>query len=99
MRWSAWTSNWPGPSCRSRCCWAAASAFRLHGCDSAARTLRAMDIFDALLKSHEVQRAICARLLGAVGDPPARDRAFEELKTELAAHETAEERTFYVPLF
>jgi hemerythrin-like domain-containing protein len=57
-----------------------------------------MDIFDALLKSHEVQRAICARLLGAVGDPPARDKAFEELKTELAAHETAEERTFYVPL-
>jgi hemerythrin-like domain-containing protein len=58
-----------------------------------------MDIFDALLKSHEVQRAICARLLAAVGDPDRRSQAFSELKNELAAHETAEERLFYVPLF
>ena len=58
-----------------------------------------MDIFDALIKSHEVQRAICARLLASVGDPERRTQAFSELKSELAAHETAEERAFYVPLF
>ncbi|AMO23835.1 hemerythrin domain-containing protein [Ramlibacter solisilvae] len=57
-----------------------------------------MDIFDALLESHELQRAICRRLLAQVGDAKARTRTFDELKAELAAHETAEERTFYVPL-
>lgn len=58
-----------------------------------------MDIFDALLKSHEVQRAIARRLLSDIGDPARRAKDFEQLKTELAAHETAEERMFYVPLF
>jgi hemerythrin-like domain-containing protein len=57
-----------------------------------------MDIFEALLKSHEIQRTLCARLLAAIGDPAKRKPIFEELKSELAAHETAEERTFYVPL-
>ena len=57
-----------------------------------------MDIFDALLQSHERQRAICKRLLGAIGEPEERRQALSELKTEMAAHETAEERTFYVPL-
>lgn len=57
-----------------------------------------MDIFDALLQSHERQRAICKRLLAAIGDPEQRRLAFDELKSEVAAHETAEERTFYVPL-
>jgi hemerythrin-like domain-containing protein len=57
-----------------------------------------MDIFDALLKSHEVQRGICARLMAAIGEPDARARILLELKAELAAHETAEERMFYVPL-
>lgn len=57
-----------------------------------------MDIFEALLQSHERQRAICKRLLADVGDPAGRDQAFAELKAEMAAHETAEERAFYVPL-
>ncbi len=57
-----------------------------------------MDIFNALLQSHEVQRALCKRLLAAIGEPDQRQSVFDELKTELAAHETAEERAFYVPL-
>jgi hypothetical protein len=57
-----------------------------------------MDIFDALLRSHELQRAICARLLSDIGERKQRADDFEQLKLELAAHETAEERAFYVPL-
>jgi hypothetical protein len=57
-----------------------------------------MDIFAALLQSHETQRSICKRLLAAIGDANQRKPIFEELKAELAAHETAEERMFYVPL-
>jgi hypothetical protein len=57
-----------------------------------------MDIFEALLQSHELQRKLCKQLLDSVGDPSRRDTAFDELKAELAAHETAEERLFYVPL-
>lgn len=58
-----------------------------------------MDIFDALLKSHNLQRQLCARLMAAIGEPAERTQAFDALKAELAAHETAEERAFYVPLF
>ncbi|WBY00696.1 hemerythrin domain-containing protein [Ramlibacter tataouinensis] len=57
-----------------------------------------MDIFEALLESHERQRAICRRLLTAIGEPGPRRQALDDLKAEMAAHETAEERTFYVPL-
>lgn len=57
-----------------------------------------MDLFNALLESHETQRSICRRLLAAIGEPSQRKPIFEELKAELAAHETAEERMFYVPL-
>jgi hemerythrin-like domain-containing protein len=57
-----------------------------------------MDIFDALLKSHATQRSICKRLLSGIGEHAERTRAFEQLKAEMAAHETAEERAFYVPL-
>lgn len=57
-----------------------------------------MDIFQALLQSHERQRAISKRLLADIGDPGRRKQAFEELKAEMAAHETAEERAFYVPM-
>jgi iron-sulfur cluster repair protein YtfE (RIC family) len=63
-----------------------------------ARTLRAMDIFDALIRSHELQRAIARRLLSDIGEGKERSRDFEQLKTELSAHETAEERAFYIPL-
>ena len=58
-----------------------------------------MDIFQALLQSHERQRAISKRLLSDIGDPGQRMQVFDELKAEMAAHETAEERAFYVPLF
>ena len=58
-----------------------------------------MDIFEALLRSHAQQREIAKRLLSNIGDPAKRSAGFEELKAELAAHETAEERAFYVPLF
>ncbi|MGZ5269110.1 MAG: hemerythrin domain-containing protein [Ramlibacter sp.] len=57
-----------------------------------------MDIFDALLQSHQRQRAICKRFLSGIGEHAERLQAFDELKTEMAAHETAEERAFYVPL-
>ena len=57
-----------------------------------------MTIFQALLVSHETQRDLSGRLMQA--QPlEERQRVFEELKSELAAHETAEERCFYVPLF
>lgn len=56
-----------------------------------------MTIFQALLVSHETQRELSARLQES--QPlEERQRVFEELKRELAAHETAEERCFYVPL-
>ena len=58
-----------------------------------------MDIFQALLQSHERQRAMSKRLLSDIGEPGQRKQAFDELKAEMAAHETAEERAFYVPLF
>lgn len=58
-----------------------------------------MNIFQALIASHQTQRALSARLLDSMGDDQERMRVFEELKLELAAHETAEERCFYVPLF
>jgi hypothetical protein len=57
-----------------------------------------MTIFQALLVSHETQRELYGRLLES--QPlEERQRVFEELKRELSAHETAEERCFYVPLF
>ena len=40
-----------------------------------------------------------ARLLASPPASAERQHVFEELKAELAAHETAEERCFYVPLF
>ena len=58
---------------------------------------RAMTIFQALLVSHETQRELSARVLESQ-PMEERQRVFEELKRELAAHETAEERCFYVPL-
>ena len=62
-------------------------------------TLSAMNIFEALRVSHETQRALAARLLASPAQGPERHRVFLDLKRELLAHETAEERCFYVPLF
>ncbi len=58
-----------------------------------------MNIFEALRVSHETQRALSARLLASEPGGPQRHSIFLELKRELLAHETAEERCFYVPLF
>ncbi len=58
-----------------------------------------MNIFEALRVSHETQRALSARLLASDPQGPERHAIFLELKRELKAHETAEERCFYVPLF
>ena len=58
-----------------------------------------MDIFEALLQSHARQRAhVPSACSTASATPPNASKAFDELKTEMAAHETAEERAFYVPL-
>ena len=56
------------------------------------------NIFQALMVSHAAQRELTARLLATKQASEERQRVFEELKAELAAHETAEERCFYVPL-
>lgn len=55
------------------------------------------NIYDALRDSHETQRSLCRRLLRS---PPtgARQELFDALRIELAAHEAAEERYFYVPM-
>lgn len=58
-----------------------------------------MNIFDALRGSHEKQRAFSRRLLAADERRGDIHQAFLELKAELAAHETAEERHFYIPLW
>jgi Hemerythrin HHE cation binding domain len=58
-----------------------------------------MNIFQALIVSHQKQRELCERVLDAKQASEESARIFEELKNELAAHETAEERFFYVPLF
>jgi hypothetical protein len=58
-----------------------------------------MNIFEALRVSHETQRELYARLLASKAGSPEGQRIFLELKRELLAHETAEERCLYVPLF
>lgn len=55
-----------------------------------------MDIFQALLESHETQRRLMRDLPAATGE--TLHSLYHELKLAMAAHETAEERAFYVPL-
>ena len=57
-----------------------------------------MNIFEALRESHERQRTYADALIRTSGDTPERVEAYKQLKTELLAHETAEERHFYIPL-
>lgn len=57
-----------------------------------------MNIFEALRESHERQRGYADALIQTHGDSPERAEAYERLKAELQAHETAEERHFYIPL-
>ena len=57
-----------------------------------------MNIFEALRESHERQRTYAKALIKTSGDTPERVEAYKQLKAELQAHETAEERHFYIPL-
>ncbi len=57
-----------------------------------------MTIFEALRASHDRQRLYVDSVLQTSGDTPERKAAYRQLKEELYAHETAEERFFYIPL-
>lgn len=57
-----------------------------------------MNIFEALRESHDRQRTYAKALIETSGDTPERVEAYKQLKSELQAHETAEERHFYIPL-
>ncbi|MCU1758546.1 hemerythrin domain-containing protein [Pseudomonas sp. 14P_8.1_Bac3] len=57
-----------------------------------------MNIFEALRESHDRQRTYADALIKTSGDTPERVEAYKRLKSELQAHETAEERHFYIPL-
>ncbi|MEO9953452.1 hemerythrin domain-containing protein [Nonlabens sp.] len=57
-----------------------------------------MNIFEALRKDHEIQRDLIDQLVKTSGDSDKRKELFDKLKKELALHEDAEERHFYVPL-
>ncbi|RON81369.1 hemerythrin domain-containing protein [Pseudomonas fluorescens] len=57
-----------------------------------------MNIFEALRESHDRQRRYAKTLIETSGDTPERVEAYKQLKAELQAHETAEERHFYIPL-
>ncbi|MDH0745318.1 hemerythrin domain-containing protein [Pseudomonas sp. GD03842] len=57
-----------------------------------------MNIFEALRESHDRQRGYADALIKTHGDTKERADAYEQLKAELQAHETAEERFFYIPL-
>ncbi len=57
-----------------------------------------MKIFEALRESHDRQRGYADALIQTSGDSEARAQAYKQLKEELQAHETAEERFFYIPL-
>ena len=57
-----------------------------------------MNIFEALRESHERQRTYAKALIHTSGDSPDRVEAYKQLKSELQAHATAEERHFYIPL-
>jgi hypothetical protein len=57
-----------------------------------------MNIFEALRESHDRQRGYADALIQTHGDSKERVEAYEQLKAELQAHETAEERFFYIPL-
>lgn len=57
-----------------------------------------MNIFEALRESHERQRTYADALIQTTGNTPERVDVYALLKAELQAHETAEERFFYIPL-
>jgi len=91
--------NWPAPSWLTDALTLFRGA-RLQAIAYQPVTIGCMkNIFEALRVSHETQRALCAQMLATSPDGPDRRRLFTDLKRELAAHATAEERCLYVPLF
>jgi len=57
-----------------------------------------VNIFEALRESHERQRGYADALIKTHGDSEERAEVYKLLRAELHAHETAEERFFYIPL-
>jgi hypothetical protein len=57
-----------------------------------------VNIFEALRESHDRQRGYADALIQTHGDSEERVEVYKQLKAELQAHETAEERFFYIPL-
>lgn len=55
-------------------------------------------IYDALRESHEIQRALCRKLLRTRPHTRERIATFSDLRIELAAHAAAEERFLYAPI-
>lgn len=57
------------------------------------------DIFQAIISSHQTQRALCDDLESLLlTDIKAAKKAYPELEIELQAHAAAEERHLYVPV-
>lgn len=57
-----------------------------------------MNIFEAIRKDHDKQRALIKVVIDTTGDSSVRSSFFKLLKEELASHAAAEERHFYAPL-
>ncbi len=57
-----------------------------------------MNIFEAIRKDHDIQRALADKLIQTSGDSKERKSLYDALKKELQVHADAEERYFYVPL-
>ncbi|UNU72618.1 hemerythrin domain-containing protein [Moraxella nasovis] len=59
-----------------------------------------IDIFTALIKSHDVQRKLCDSLEMSLKDKDRKqaEQRYEPLRIELQAHAAAEERHLYVPV-
>lgn len=57
-----------------------------------------MNIFEAIRKDHDIQRALLDQLVETSGDTKRRDELFQSLKKELKIHADAEERHYYKPL-
>ncbi|OZI38124.1 hemerythrin [Bordetella genomosp. 10] len=55
-------------------------------------------IYEALRESHDIQRALCTKLVRAAPHGNRRREIYRELKIELAAHAAAEERYLYAPI-
>lgn len=57
-----------------------------------------MNIFEALRENHDLQRDLAAQILNTSGASDQRSNLFENYKSVLTAHATAEERHFYIPI-